>query len=55
MDNKQVIVIRKNLKMRKGKMVAQATHAKKLMLLQYADFDSNGFRVDSGAEFIGSI
>jgi PTH2 family peptidyl-tRNA hydrolase len=46
MDTKQVIVIRKDLGMRKGKMVAQATHATKLMLLQHADFDDNGFRVD---------
>lgn len=46
MDTKQVIVIRKDLKMRKGKMVAQANHATKLMLLQYADFDSNGFRLE---------
>jgi PTH2 family peptidyl-tRNA hydrolase len=46
MDTKQVIVIRKDLKMRKGKMVAQATHATKLMLLQHTVFDDNGFRLD---------
>lgn len=46
MDTKQVIVIRKDLKMRKGKIAAQATHATKLMLLQYAEFDEEGFSLD---------
>lgn len=46
MDTKQVIVIRKDLGMRKGKIAAQATHATKIMLFQYAEFDNDGFRLD---------
>lgn len=36
METKQVIVIRKDLKMRKGKMCAQAAHASMKVLLDYA-------------------
>ncbi len=39
-EPKQVIVIRKDLKMRKGKMAAQAAHASMKAVLDYGHWDS---------------
>ena len=40
MDTKQVIVMRKDLNMRKGKMVAQGSHASLANILKELDYDS---------------
>lgn len=46
MNAKQVIVLRKDLKMRKGKMVAQGSHAVQYSILQNAKFTEEGFSVN---------
>jgi len=40
-DPKQVIVLRNDLNMRKGKMVAQGSHASEWSFLQHAEFSLN--------------
>jgi len=47
MNTKQVIVVRKDLKMRKGKMIAQGAHASMKAILDegYEDTDEHGFPV----------
>ncbi len=42
METKQVIVIRKDLNMRKGKMCAQSAHASLWALLDFAHKEQNG-------------
>lgn len=44
---KQVIVMRKDLNMRKGKMVAQGSHASMAFLTRQGRFDSEGFKNDN--------
>ncbi len=54
MDNntKQVLVIRKDLKMRKGKIAAQAAHASMKTFLDYGKFLTND---DSDTVFVFSL
>ena len=42
-EHKQVIVIRKDLNMRKGKMVAQGAHASMAAILNYGNYDESVF------------
>lgn len=43
---KRVIVVRKDLGMRKGKMMAQVSHASKLTLLEFASIEGNRMSID---------
>jgi PTH2 family peptidyl-tRNA hydrolase len=55
---KQIIVMRKDLNMRKGKMCAQAAHASMAVLLQFIDLSSgtHGLGVDlSTREWLGGL
>lgn len=45
-ETKQVLVIRKELKMRKGKIAAQASHASMAAILNKAIFTENGFAIN---------
>lgn len=42
MEHKQVIVLRKDLNMRKGKMVAQGAHASMAAILNLGSYDKQG-------------
>lgn len=44
MDIKQVIVIRKDLNMRKGKIIAQGSHASMGCILNFGKIDNNRIR-----------
>jgi peptidyl-tRNA hydrolase, PTH2 family len=44
-DAKQVIVMRKDLGMRKGKMIAQGAHASMAVLLERGDMHDDEFRI----------
>lgn len=43
---KRVIVVRKDLGMRKGKMMAQVSHASKLTLLEFASIEGERLSID---------
>lgn len=45
-DAKQVIVMRKDLGMRKGKMIAQGAHASMAVLLDRGDMHDDAFRIE---------
>ena len=44
MEHKQMIVLRKDLNMRKGKMIAQGAHASLKVLLDRGALDQDGYR-----------
>ena len=43
---KQVIVMRKDLNMRKGKMIAQGAHASMAVLLDRGDLDGESYKIE---------
>lgn len=49
MDAKQVIVMRKDLNMRKGKMIAQGAHASLKVFLDRGGLDAAGVDAITGA------
>lgn len=50
-DIRQVIVMRKDLNMRAGKMIAQGAHASMKVLLDIADFQNNSFTIPLVEDF----
>lgn len=53
MDKKQVIVMRKDLNMRKGKMIAQGSHASMAALLLFAQKEKHNLILDLTNEQMG--
>lgn len=54
MSVKQVIVIRKDLKMRRGKEIAQGSHASAMFLIRRVKNGQGGFLTDEQLEWIDS-